>query len=222
MKRTETILYHLFFKRLLLKVTIVSILLVSAIQLSNWHIESSTANQIYSSIGEVPKKDVALVLGAARYGASGHENPYFTYRMEAAADLYLNGKVQHILVSGDNSKIQYNEPEDMLKKLMELGVPASCVTLDYAGFRTFDSVLRAYEIFGIDDFIIVSQTYHLQRALFIANVNGIGAVGYQAKDVRFNGVNLREKLAKFKAVLDCSILFTSPKFLGDKEPISLK
>jgi SanA protein len=197
------------------------VLLITAVWLSNWYVTSSTEDQIYSSVEAIPKKKVALVLGAARYGNGHHENPYFTYRMEAAAELYLNGKVEHILVSGDNHIESYNEPEDMLNKLVELGVPASKVTLDFAGFRTFDSMIRAKEIFGVDDFIVVSQKYHLQRALYIANANGISALGYTAEDVYYHGVNLREKLAKFKAVLDCSILFTSPKFLGEKEPISL-
>lgn len=205
-----------------MKALVFGLLILGGVKAANWYVVKSTRAQIYRHLEDVPQKKVALVLGAARYTSHGnYENPYFVNRMKAAAELYLSGKVQHILVSGDNHIKNYNEPEDMLNKLIALGVPASKVTLDYAGFRTFDSVIRAKEIFGIDDFIIVSQEYHLQRALYIANANNINAIGYTAKNVKYEGVNLREKLAKFKAVLDCSILFTSPKFLGKKEPISL-
>lgn len=221
MKKIRTVLYRLFIRRLLLKIFILGGVLFTLILWSNWYIVNSTRDQIYHNVDEVPEKRVALVLGTSRYSYGNAENPYFVYRMEAAASLYLNGKVQHILVSGDNHIESYNEPEDMLNKLVELGAPAGSVTLDFAGFRTFDSVIRAKEIFETDDIIIVSQEYHLQRALYIANQHGIKAVGFTAKGVNYKGINLREKLAKFKAVLDCTILFTSPKFLGEKEPISL-
>ena len=221
MEKVKNLFVSIFFRRFWLKSIIFGALLLCSIWLSNWYVEYSTESQIYQEIDKVPRKKVALVLGASK-NLGSHENPYFTYRMEAAAELYLNGKVEHILVSGDNHIHGYNEPEDMMNKLVKLGVPPSRITLDFAGFRTFDSMIRAKEIFGINDFIVVSQKYHLQRALYIANANDIIAIGYRAKDVPFPGINFREKLAKFKAVLDCTILFTSPKFLGEKEPISLK
>lgn len=221
MGKLRILFYRLVVRRFWLKSLVLGLLLFGSVKLANWYVIHSTQSQIYHRTEEVPQKKVALVHGTSRYTNGKYENPYFVYRMEAAAELYLSGKVQHILVSGDNHIKGYNEPEDMLNKLVELGVPASKITLDFAGFRTFDSMIRAKEIFGVNDFIVVSQEYHLQRALYIANANDIQAIGFTAKDVKYGGINLREKLAKFKAVLDCSILFTSPKFLGEKESISL-
>lgn len=195
--------------------------MLASVWFSNWYVQHSTQNQVYYEIEEVPCKKVALVLGASK-NLVKRENLYFTYRMQAAADLFIKGKVEHILVSGDNHIHSYNEPEDMKNRLVDLGVPEEKITLDFAGFRTFDSMIRAKEVFGINDFIVVSQEYHLQRALYIANANGIEAIGYVAERVPYNGINLREKLAKFKAVLDCTVLFASPKFLGKGESISLK
>lgn len=221
MNKIRTLIYQVFFRRFWLKVLLAITLLCLGTVWSNWYVINSTKDQIYSDIHVVPSKKVALVLGTSK-NIGERENQYFNYRMQAAAELYLNGKVEHLLVSGDNHVEGYNEPEDMMRKLVQLGVPQSKITMDFAGFRTFDSMIRAKEIFGIDDFIVVSQEYHLQRALYIANAHDITAIGYKAKDVSYAGINLREPMAKFKAVLDCSVLFTSPKFLGIKEPISLK
>ncbi|MCB9195003.1 MAG: YdcF family protein [Flavobacteriales bacterium] len=222
MKRLRDKLRILIFKRFWLKASAFTFFMTISILLSNWYVVHSTADQIYDEVEVVPSKKVALVLGAARYSYGTVENLYFVYRMQAAAELYHQGKVEHILVSGDNHIKSYNEPEDMKNKLVELGVPASAITLDFAGFRTFDSMIRAKEIFGLDDFIVVSQRYHLERAIYIANANGINVCGFCAKDVGYKGINLREPMAKFRAFLDCNLLFTSPKFLGNKEPIALK
>jgi SanA protein len=125
----------------------------------NYYIVKSTENRIYSEIKEIPKNEVAVVLGASKYLGVNEKyiNPYFKYRMEAAAELYHSGKVKHLLVSGDNHSKNYDEPTDMKNYLISLGVPCEAITLDYAGFRTFDSMIRAKEIFGLKRFTIVSQ-----------------------------------------------------------------
>ncbi len=160
----------------------------------------------------------ALLLGTGKTLSNGQPNAYFYNRIQAAADLYKSGKVKYIIVSGDNSQKNYNEPEDMQMALIEYGVPKDNIFLDFAGFRTLDSVVRAKEIFGQNQLIIVSQKFHNERAVFLAKQNGMQAFGYSAPDVnKYAGLktNLREYLAKAKAYLDL-LLGVEPKFGGDK------
>ena len=188
----------------------------------NIWINQQTKSRIYSDVEQIQPKKVALVLGANKYVAGGQINLFFRFRMEAAAKLYHAHKVQHILVSGDNGTRAYNEPIAMQKYLIDLGVPEEAITLDYAGFRTLDSVVRAHKVFQQNDFIIVSQAFHNKRALFIADYYHIKAVGFNAQDVaraRSFKTRVREYFAKVKAVLDLYLLGTQPKFLGD--PVTL-
>ncbi len=215
----KNLLYSIFIKKFWLKGMITCFLMTALAFGSNYYIISSTENQIINDLNKVPQKKIAIVLGAAKKLSNGINNPYFLNRINAAADLFNAGKVSHVLVSGDNHSEKYNESEDMKIALMDLGVPDSCITMDFAGFRTFDSMVRAKEIFGVTDCIIVSQAFHLQRALFIANSIKINAVGYPASGVGYTGLNIREFGAKFKAALDCYILPTHPKYLGKKEVI---
>jgi SanA protein len=160
-----------------------------------------------------------LLLGTNKILPNGHENPYFKYRIEAAARLYLAGKVERIIVSGDNSRKEYNEAEYMRTDLVALGVPDSCIYLDYAGFRTFDSMLRCKEIFGQTKYTVISQRFHNERAIYIAQHEGMDVVGFDAQDVgRALGftVMLRERFARVKVFLDLYVLGTKPKFRGDK------
>lgn len=162
--------------------------------------------------------DVALALGTSRRVRDGRPNLYFRTRMEAAARLYQAGKIRHIIVSGSNPSTSYDEATDMLKALVDLGVPREAVTRDYAGFRTLDSVVRCKEVFGQDSVIIVSQAAHNRRAIFLARRYGLDAVGYNAEDYRRFGISrqrIREAFARCKAVLDLYVLGTEPKFLGD-------
>jgi SanA protein len=213
----KTLLHTIFIKRFWLKVILLVLIIVISSFWSNYYVASSTKHQIISQMEEIPKKKVGLVLGASKFLGNGIRNPYFYNRIEAAAALFHEGKISHVLVSGDNHIKGYNEPEDMKEALMELGVPENCITMDFAGFRTYDSVVRAKEIFGVSDCVIISQRFHLERALFIANHVGVAAVGYPAKDVGYRGVNLREFGAKYKAFLDCYVIPMGPKFLGEKE-----
>jgi SanA protein len=137
--------------------------------------------------------------------------------MEAAAALYHAGKVQHLLVSGDNGHRSYNEPMDMRAALMAAGVDSNHITLDFAGFRTLDSVVRALKVFGQAEFVVISQRFHNERAVYIAREHGIRAVAFNARDVdvrRGLRTRIREKFARTKVFLD--LLFgVEPHFLGD-------
>jgi SanA protein len=180
------------------------------------------APYLYSSVKDVPENDVALVLGTSKNAASGGPNLFFETRMDAAAELYKAGKVKYLLVSGDNGEEDYNEPSDMRDALVARGVPKGNIYLDYAGFRTLDSVLRAREVFGQNRFTVVSQAFHNERAVLIARHYGIEAVGFNAADVGGAAgarVNAREVLARVQVMLDLYVLNTQPKFYGPKVPI---
>ncbi len=189
------------------------------ILISNKWIINSTKHQLYTSANEIPYRKVGLVLGASKNTTRGTNNLYFKFRMDAAYELYKQHKVSYLLLSGDNHIKGYDEPSDMREVLISLGVPDSCIVLDYAGFRTLDSVVRCDEVFGEDSITIVSQEFHNQRALFIANKNNINAIAFNAQEVNKNysfKTRLREYFARVKCVLDIYILHTSPKFLGEK------
>lgn len=186
-------------------------------------IEQQTQSRLYVDLNTLPPKKVALVLGTVKRLKGGYTNPYFQYRIDAAVQLYKAGKVKHLLVSGDNNTKYYNEPIDMKKALISQGIPPEVITLDYAGFRTLDSVVRAKEVFSQDDFIIVSQAFHNERALFICDFYEIHAIAFNAQDVPLEWdlkTPIREYFARFRAVLDLYILQTPPKFLGEKVQIS--
>lgn len=187
--------------------------------LCNSWINRSTVSQLYTESSAIPARKVGLVLGASKNTVRGTNNMYFTYRMQAAYELYKKGKVQYLLLSGDNHIEGYDEPTDMRDALIKLGVPDSCIVLDYAGFRTLDSVVRCKEVFGEDSITIISQEFHNQRALFIANKSGVQAIGFNAQEVNKNyslKTRIREYFARVKCVLDIYILHTDPKFLGEK------
>jgi SanA protein len=207
------------YKKIIKYCVAVLLILFLTIYFCNYYIISSTRAQVYSDITTIPFRKVGLVLGASKKTNRGTANFYFSYRMQAAYQLFKAGKVQYLLVSGDNHTKGYDEPSDMLEALIALGVPDSCIFLDYAGFRTLDSVVRCNEVFGEDSITIISQEFHNQRALFIANKNKIQAIAFNAQDVNKNysfKTRFREYFARVKCVLDIYILYTSPKFLGKK------
>lgn len=177
---------------------------------------------VYHSLENVPYNKVGLLLGTSKYLKGGDRNPFFTNRIKAAAILYKKGRVSNLIVSGDNSTKAYNEPMTMKRELIKMGVPDSVIYLDYAGFRTFDSVVRCREIFGQTSFTIISQEFHLERAVYIAHNHGIGALGFAASDVGFSfglKTHLREYFARVLVFIDLA-LGEEPKFLGEK--ISIK
>jgi SanA protein len=210
-------------RRLLLTTGITCLTLLTAAILCDRWVTFSTSSRIHRDIESLPAHDIALVLGANPL-TQGRPNLFFTSRIDTAAALYSEGKVRHFIVSGDNHAADYDEPTAMRDALVSRGIPASAITLDYAGFRTLDSVVRARDVFGQSRFIIVSQEFHCARALFIATSNNIDAVAYPAPDIRGKAgltVRARETLARTLAVLDTHILNTTPHFPGPPEPIQL-
>ncbi len=179
-------------------------------------------DRCYSNINDVPQRTLGVVLGCAKK-IGRYDNSFFNSRVNAAAKLYHAGKVKFLLVSGDNHRNGYDEPTDLKIALINKGVPADHIYCDYAGLRTLDSVIRTHRVFGQNDFVIVSQRFHNERALYIARRSGIpDAVAFNATDVTSDWIfkmYLREIPARIKAVLDVEILGTKPKFLGNKIPI---
>jgi SanA protein len=185
---------------------------------ANHRISASSEPYLYTSADSIPPCKTAVLLGTSKYMANGTRNLFFYNRIKAAEDLYRSGKIKAIIISGDNSLSYYNEPEDMKKELMKAGIPDSVIYLDYAGFRTFDSMIRAKEIFGQTKFIVVSQQFHNERAIFIARKYNMEVYGYNAGDVigaRGLKTKIREWFARVKVFID---VYTGkkPKFLGEK------
>ena len=206
------------FKKLVIYSFLFALICLLFTTYANYKIEHSTAEYVTSDVQKLPKTKVAVVLGTAPNLVGGYQNYYFVYRIDAAAELYKSGKVTHFILSGDHDRKNYNEPEMMKLALIEKGVPANVIYLDYAGFRTLDSMIRAKEIFGQNEFIVVSQEFHNQRAVYIARQNGINAYGYNAKDVNKQAglkTNIREYFARAKVFID-DWFGVNPKFLGEK------
>lgn len=174
---------------------------------------ASTKALIYERLEDAPKVRTGLLLGTAKQLPSGMPNPFFTHRIKAAVLLYQSGKIERILVSGDHYG-GYNEPVFMRDALRRDGIPDSVIVLDHAGYRTLDSVVRAYDQYGSDTCIVISQRFHIERALFIAQQRGIPAYGYVAADPSSFGsrvrLTLRELAARMGTVLDVFVLNTQP------------
>lgn len=184
-------------------------------------IEKASAGKLFSSFENIPYNQVGLLLGTGKYLNGGNINPYYAYRVEAAKNLIKAGKIKYLIISGDNSTKDYDEPTDMRNDLVAAGIDSNILFRDYAGFRTFDSMVRAKEIFGQTSLTVISQPFHNQRAIYIALREGIDSIGYNATDVSGkNGlkVQAREKLARVKVFADY-LFGKQPKFLGEKVPM---
>lgn len=185
-------------------------------------VERASSGRHTSRLEELPPRPVALVLGCSATVAGGRPNLYFTRRMDAAARLYHGGKCRHFLVSGDHGRKDYNEPARMKAALIERGIPAEAITMDYAGFDTLDSVLRARAVFGLESFIVVSQAFQNERVIQVARHYGIEVWGWNAGDVHSVGglkTRLREKLARVKLIGELHLLKSGPRYLGPPLPL---
>ncbi len=181
--------------------------------------------KIYSNVKEIPPKKAALVLGTSKYIKKGKQNYFYKYRIDAAVKLWKANKIKAIVVSGDKSEY-YDEVTTMYKDLIKRGIPSKYITKDYHGHRTFDSIVRAKEIFDLDNYIIITQEFHLKRALYIAKSKKQKAIGFTAKSIKgtksLEKMQAREKLAMIKAYLDLNILNTKPKVLGKKIKVTYR
>jgi SanA protein len=211
----KRLLKHRLFKR---TITLSIIIILALTIWSNKQIIDTSDDYITNDMDKVAVNNVGLLLGTSKKVKSGRNNEYFFNRIDATVDLYKNGKIKNVIISGDHSRKDYNEPLDMQQELIKGGIPDSVIYLDYAGFRTLDAVVRAKEIFGQDSFLVISQKFHNERAVFIARKLGIHAYGYNAKGVgSMYGfrTKIREFFARDKVFLDF-IFHVKPKFLGEK------
>lgn len=205
-------------KKLVYTALIFILLCIVSIITCNKIIINHTAANLYSDTENIPYNKVGLLLGTSPTLKNGNNNLYFDYRIAAAVKLYNAEKIKYILISGDNRKEHYNEPEEMKKALMAQGIPQNAIYMDYAGFRTLDSVIRAKEIFGQNKLTIISQPFHNERAIYLAEKNGMDAIGFNAKDVAIYAgmkTQVRELFARVKVFIDLC-LGKQPHFLGDK------
>ena len=186
--------------------------------LCNKRIVESANGKLYAETNAIPFNRVGLLLGTSKYLENGYKNPYYAYRIEAASKLVTESKIKYIIISGDNGRKDYNEPEMMRADLIKAGIDSTHIFLDYAGFRTFDSMIRLKEIFGQDKVTIISQQFHNERAIYIASKLGINAIGFNATDVSSAfgiRIQMRERLARVKVFLDF-LIGKKPKYLGSK------
>lgn len=187
-----------------------------------WIVQRSNG-RVSQVAAQVPAAPVALVLGTSRNLESGQINSHWKVRMDAAAALWKAGRVKQILVSGDNRKADYNEPRDMRDGLVERGVPRQVIKLDFAGLRTLDSVIRAKEIFGVTHCVIVSDDFHLPRAIWLADRRGMTVTGFKGPAIQWKSsgkTRVREWLARLNAALEEWVLGTGAKHYGEKEDMA--
>lgn len=185
-------------------------------------IGSASEGRVFSDIDDIPSRKVGLVLGCSPTLPDGRENLFFRYRMEAAEALFKADKVAYLLVSGDNRTEGYDEATAMRDALVERGIPADRIVADFAGLRTLDSVVRAKEVFQEDSLTVISQDFHVRRAIYIGSARDVDLVGFAARDVGSQSgikTKLREVLAQVKAILDVTLLQKQPRHLGDPLPI---
>lgn len=198
---------------------IVGIIIITIVAI--WYADSSVSrvagDRVFDKTSELKFNKVGLLLGTSKFLSDGRRNLYYLYRIKATVELFQAKKIAFIVISGDNSTHNYNEPKTMKNDLIEAGLPENKIYLDYAGFRTYDSVIRLNKIFGQSSFTVISQRFHNERAIFIAKYKHLDAIGYNAKDVSLQiglKTQLREKFARVKLFWDL-VFGAEPKFLGE-------
>ncbi|MEY5047284.1 MAG: hypothetical protein RLZZ175_643 [Bacteroidota bacterium] len=213
-----------YLKSISITIGICLIVLLITLFAANYFIKSSATDLTFDKIENIPDNQVGLLLGTSKTLSNGYSNYYFKYRIDATVDLFKNNKIKYLIISGDNSSKEYDEPTDMKNELIKNGIDSTKIYLDYAGFRTFDSVVRAKEIFGQNNLLIISQKFHNERAIYITHKLKMKAIGFNAKDVsKYFGIKtvIREYFARVKVIIDF-IIGVDPKFLGEKVQIGNK
>jgi len=184
-------------------------------------IQQAAEGKLYSDIDNIPYRRTGLLLGTSKFTTNSDINPFYKYRIEAAVALIKSGKITYVIVSGDNSRKDYDEPTEMRDDLVAAGVDSTRIYPDYAGFRTFDSMVRAREIFGQDSLTVISQAFHNERAVYIGTREGLSVIAFNASDVsKRSGLftSIRERFARVKVFVDY-MTGKQPKFLGQKVKI---
>lgn len=218
MKDRKKSTLFVWIKRLFVVGVLLFLLGVGLILYANLTPVWASRGRLFETTERLPAAKVGLVFGTSD-SYKGRENRYFRYRIDAAVKVWNAGKVETLIVSGDNRSRYYNEPEKMKAALMEEGVPKDRIVCDYAGLRTFDSVVRAKEIFSADTILVISQKFQNERAIYLAHANGMEAYGFNAEDVEIKAgfkTKLREVGARVKMWLDVNLLDTQPTHLGEK------
>lgn len=211
--------WFLWLKRIVLTGLAGFLLGIAFIAYTYYTASLASRGKLYSDVDKLPVTKVGVVFGTTDT-YMGRENKYFRYRIDAAVEVWKAGKVETLIVSGDNRSRYYNEPEKMRVALVEAGVPNDRIVCDFAGLRTLDSVVRAKKIFGANEVLFISQQFQNERAIYIAKANDMKAYGYNAKDVQFEAgfkTKVREIGARVKMWLDVNFLDTEPAYLGEKE-----
>ncbi len=209
-----------FIKRCLL--VILSLITIALVLLAwaYFSVQTKYKNLVYYSVEEIPAQSVAVVLGAGVWGET--LSPVLEDRVFTGVELYKQGKVRKLLMTGDNSEADYDEPAAMKKYAIKQGVPEADIVVDCAGFNTYESFYRAKEIFSLTDIIIVTQKFHLPRSLYISNKLGLNAVGIisdRREYVASDWYNVREFFSSVKAFVWVNITKPKPTFLGKKEKV---
>lgn len=213
----------MYFRRFLLVASVLILGLAILLLVANLWVVASTRERIVP-LASCPPREVGIVFGTSHWTRSGERNPHFEGRMQAAAELIREQRLKHLLVSGDNATLYYNEPIVMWRDLLARGVRTTDMTLDYAGFSTFDTLTRARDVFAVDQAVLITQAWHLPRALFIADVLGIEAVGCAAPRLPADGIwllLLREWVARAATLGDLYLWQRKPRFLGPEEPLKI-
>jgi SanA protein len=199
------------------------LLLLGLALASYYWVQAQAEPYLYRQIEQVPYTRIALLPGTTPLLRSGKPNPYFQYRIQAAAALFRAGKIGRILVSGDNQTRYYNEPRAMRKALVQAGVPPDSIVLDKAGLRTLDSVLRSHQVFGHRRVLFISQGWHAARALYIGRAHGLHTWGFAAQnpaDHWQRSTCYREYLARVRMLLDVHLLGTRPTYTGHPDGLA--
>jgi SanA protein len=222
LKATAKSTLRRWLKRLRTAVMLLVLAFVAVVAYANVTAVWASRGRIFSDVSQIPVTKVGLVFGTTdRIG--NRENLYFRYRIDAAAEAFHAGKVETLIVSGDNrSSRYYDEPEKMRQALVSRGVPAGRIVEDDYGLRTLDSVINAKEIFGTNTVLFISQRFQIERAIYLAKAHGINAYGFEARDVETQAglkTRIREIGARVKMWLDVNFLDTRPQRLGKKKKL---
>jgi SanA protein len=205
-------------KLIIAAILVLLISAAAALVICDHVIKGAADGKLYSDAESIPYRRTGILLGTNKYVQDKYTNYYYKYRMAAAAELMKSGKITYLIVSGDNGRKEYDEPNQMRDDLIAEGIDSNHIYRDYAGFRTFDSMKRAKEIFGQDSVTVISQQFHNERALYIASQIGMSAIAFNAHDVSARAglkTQLRERFARVKVFVD-QLTGKRPKYLGEK------